>query len=88
MVDIVKEKLDDGTEYQFDLDLCNEIADNLLDDLLDMDDTVENFDSVAAVYSLFVSSISILAEAGWPTEELIKDVIYHSTPANTSGITH
>ena len=88
MVDIVKETLEDGTEYQFDIDLCNDTADNLLDDLFELEGTLENFDFTAAVYSLFVSSVNILAESGWTTEDLIKDVIYHSTQNNDSGTTH
>ena len=88
MVDIVKETLEDGTEYQFDIDLCNDTADNLLDDLFELEGTLENFDFTAAVYSLFVSSVNILAESGWTTDDLIKDVIYHSTNNTDSGTTH
>jgi hypothetical protein len=88
MVDIVKETLDNGEEYQFDIDLCNDVADDMLEELYEMEGEVENFDFTATVYSLFVSSVNILAESGWTTEDLIKDVIYHSTPAENNGTTH
>lgn len=88
MVDIVKEVLDNGDEYQYDIDLCNDAADDAIEDLFEMEGTVENFDFIVSVYSLFISSVNILADAGWTTEDLVKDTIYHSTPTNTSGTTH
>ncbi len=82
MVDIVKETLANGEEYQFDLDLCADAADDALAELYEMEGTVENFDFTAAVFGLFVSSIQILADSGWDTKELMEEVAYHSAEQN------
>jgi hypothetical protein len=82
MVDIIKETLANGEEYQFDLDVCTDAADDVLEELYNMEGTVENFDFTASVFSLFVSSIQILAASGWSATELMEEVAYHSAEQN------
>jgi hypothetical protein len=84
MADIIKETLENGEEYQFDMDLCRDKADDALAELYEMEGTVENFDFTASVFSLFVHSIQILADSGWTVEELMEEVAYHSAEQNTN----
>lgn len=78
MVDIIKETLNNGEEYQFDIDLCNDKADELLTTLWEYEGNLENFDYSAAVFGLFISSIYILKHSGWSTKELINEILDHS----------
>jgi len=78
MVDIIKETLPDGTEYEFDIDLSSDKAEELLNELFKLEDTVDKFDAVSAVFSLFISSIHILKHTGWTTKDLINEVLDHS----------
>lgn len=88
MSNIITDTTPDGEEYKIDLDLCYEAADELLENLFEMEDEVENFDFTAAVFSLFISSIYILSESGWKTEELVREVLEHSKLDGESGATH
>jgi len=78
MTDIVKETLEDGTEYEFDLDVCNDEAELVLDELLAKEGEVYHYDFIATVFSLFINSIHILQAAGWEPEELIQEIYNHS----------
>lgn len=75
---IIKEKLENGDEYEFDMDVCNEAAMTSLDELYSMEGEVENFDFTATVFSLFVSCIHILTESGWTTADLLDAVMTHT----------
>ena len=75
MTNLIKETLENGDVYEFDLDVCNAAADQALEELLEKEGEVENFDFVASVFSLFVASISILTQSGWTTDELINEVM-------------
>jgi hypothetical protein len=77
MTNIIKETLADGTEYQFDLDVCEEEATRVLDDLFELEDNLKDFDFTATIFSLYIHSIHILSESGWTKEELIKEVENH-----------
>jgi hypothetical protein len=83
---IIEIKDDDGNVvHTIDVDLCDHIADSVLTNLSNMEDEVEDFDFVTAVFSLFVNSIHILADAGWTEQDLIKEVQAHAhehVPAN------
>lgn len=74
MVDIVKETLEDGTEYQFDMDVSHDITESIFESLLEMQDNLENFDFEATVFCIFASSLSILAGCGWEPEALRAEI--------------
>lgn len=77
MADRITEVLEDGTVYCFDMDKCTEVADKIMDDLLEREGEID-FDYTAVVFSLFINSIHILRNNGWSTEELIGEVVEHS----------
>jgi|TARA_R110000868_G_scaffold21798_2_gene90360 hypothetical protein len=83
MTDIIKQVDEDGEEYEFDLDVCTEAAMEALDGLFEKENVVEHFDFTAAIYSVFISSITILAQSGWTTEELMSEVTLHSKQDET-----
>lgn len=72
------EILPDGTVYYVDLDVCNEEADKLMEELYEKEGKVPNFDYTTAVFSLFINSIHTLSNSGWTTEELLQEVLNHS----------
>ena len=72
------EILPDGTVYYVDLDVCNEEADKVLEELYEKEGKVLNFDYTSAVFALFIHSIHTLSNSGWTTEELIQEVLNHS----------
>lgn len=74
----IVEILPDGTVYYFDLDVCNEEADKLMEELYEKEGKVPNFDFTSAVFTLFINSIHTLSNSGWTTEELIQEVLNHS----------
>jgi hypothetical protein len=74
----IVEVLEDGTIHHFDLDVCDEAADEALDNLFEKENKVLKFDFTASVFSLFASSIEILTTSGWTTEDLITAVIDYS----------
>jgi hypothetical protein len=78
MSEIIKETLEDGSEYEFDIDLCVEEANQALSNLYDMEGEVEHFDFATAVFSLFASSIHILHDSGWSVEDLVREVYTHT----------
>lgn len=72
------EILEDGTIYTFSINRSTAKANELLEQLYELEGQELDFDFTAAVFSLFVDSIHILSESGWTTEELIQEVITHS----------
>jgi hypothetical protein len=78
----IVEVLSDGTVYYFDLDVCNDEAEKMLNELYDKVNTVPNFDFTSAVFNLFVNSIHILNESGWTTEDLLQEVLDHTTESD------
>ena len=83
MTNLIKETLENGEVYEFDLDVCNAAADQVLEELLEKEGEVENFDFVASIFSLFVASISILTQSGWTTDELINEVMASTEHSDT-----
>lgn len=74
----IVEILEDGTIHLFDMDICNQVADETIEQLIDKEGTVLNYDFSATVFSIFIKSVHILTNAGWNTEDLINEVIDHS----------
>jgi len=74
------EVLEDGTVHYYDLEVCNKQAHLLLDELYAKEGTVPNFDSTAAIFSLFLESIQVLSCAGWSIEELWEVIIENAQP--------
>ena len=72
------EVLEDGTIYTFSINRSTAKANELLEQLWQLEGKEIDFDYTAAVFSLFVDSIHILSESGWTTEELIQEVVTHS----------
>ena len=75
--DIV-ETLADGSTYVFNMDVCNEAADDAMALLWSMEGRKEKFDYTAAVFSLFVDCVHVLTNSGWTTENLLDEVMNHS----------
>lgn len=75
---IVQRDADGNVEFEIDLDLCNTVADDMLSDMASLDGELDNFDFVAAVFSLFVNSIHILLDHGWTPQNLLQEVTDHS----------
>jgi hypothetical protein len=75
--DIV-ETLPDGSTYVFNMDVCQEAADDALGMLWSKEGRTEKFDYTGAVFSLFTTCVHILSNSGWNTEELINEVIAYS----------
>jgi hypothetical protein len=78
MSNIIKETLEDGTEYQFDLDVCEQQATKVLDELFQLENNLEDFDFTATIFSLYINCIHILSNSGWNKDELIKEVENHA----------
>lgn len=74
----IVEVLDDGTIYAFDMDVCDQEANNVIELLHEKDGKLFNFDFSAAIFSLFVYCIHILRSSGWSTDNLIDEVLLHS----------
>lgn len=76
------EVLPNGKIHYYDLDVCNKEAEKSLDELYAKEDTVPNFDAVAAMYAVFVESLYVLHYTGLSTEDLIHEVIKHTAELN------
>jgi hypothetical protein len=74
MSNLINETLEDGTEYQFDLDVCEEQATKVLDQLFELENNLEDFDFTATVFNLYINCIHILSSSGWTKEELVNEV--------------
>jgi hypothetical protein len=74
----IAEVLEDGTIHLFDMDVCNQVADETIDMLLNKENQMLKYDFTATVFSLFTRAVHVLTSSGWSTEELINEVIDHS----------
>ena len=81
----VIEILPDGTVYHFDMDVCNDVADQVLDQLIEKEDNPLGYDYTATVYSLFAKAVYVLVDAGWTPQELLQTVLTHSDAALSDG---
>ena len=75
---LITEVLEDGTIYSFDLDLCDEEAENAIAYLWEQEGKTLNFDFSSAVFQTFIKSIGILTRSGWTTEDLFQEIANHS----------
>jgi hypothetical protein len=75
--DIV-ETLADGSTYVFNMDVCQEAADDAMALLWSMEGRKQKFDYTGAVFSLFVDCIHVLSSSGWTTQDLLNEVMDHS----------
>jgi hypothetical protein len=75
---IVQRDEEGNVQFEIDLNLCNTVADDMLTDMSELEGELENFDFVAAVFSVFVFSLHILLDNGWKAEDLVKEVSEHA----------
>jgi hypothetical protein len=75
----IVEVLEDGTIHAFDLDVCDKEAEGAIKKLYKKEGKLFNFDFSATVFTLFVYCIHILSEAGWSSQELVKEVLNHTS---------
>jgi hypothetical protein len=76
---IITETLEDGTEITIDLDLCNGIADNIMEKIFELDEEVEleHYDAVATCFGLFINTYHVLLSTGWSVDDLKKELDEH-----------
>jgi hypothetical protein len=72
------EILEDGTVYYFDLEVCNREAEKAIEELHMKQDVIPNFDYTSSIFTIFISSIQILSNSGWTTDELLQEVLNHA----------
>ncbi len=75
---IVQRDEEGNVQFEIDLNLCNQVADNMLSDMCDLEGELEHFDFAAAVFSMFVHSVHILLDHGWTAEDLVREVSEHA----------
>lgn len=78
MSNIIREVLDDGTVYEFDIDVCADVAADALDVLVDAQNEVEMFDFATGALCLFIECVHILTAAGWTEQSLVNEIFEHS----------
>ena len=73
------EVLDDGTEVVIDLDVCDAVADSIMDNLFSLaeEKEIENFDPVVTCFSLFINAYHVLLNSGWTVDGLKKELEEH-----------
>lgn len=76
---LIIETLDDGTEVVIDLDVCNGVADSIMDNLFQLaeEEELKNFDPVITTFSLFVNACHVLLSSGWTVENLKTELDEH-----------
>ena len=76
---LIIEVLDDGTQVVIDLDVCNGVADSIMDNLFQLseEEELENFDPVVTSFSLFINTYHILLQSGWSLENLKAELDEH-----------
>ena len=57
---IITEVLEDGTEIKIDLDLCNDVADQIMMKIFETenDQNLENYDVIATCFNVFINICS------------------------------
>jgi hypothetical protein len=73
----IVEVLEDGTIYAFDIDVCDQEANLVIEALHEKEGKLFNFDFGATIFSLFIYCIHILRSTGWTTDNLIDEVLTH-----------
>ena len=79
---IVTGKNDDGTEFTFDLNICNLAAEQAVESLWEKEGVINNFDFTASMYSVFIQCVNVLSNSGFITRELLETVVAHSDAAD------
>lgn len=76
---IITEVLEDGTEIKIDLDLCNDVADQIMMKIFEAEDdeTLKHYDVVATCFNMFINTYHVLLGAGWSKEELKQELEEH-----------
>lgn len=76
---IITEVLEDGTEIKIDLDLCNDVADQIMMKIFETenDQNLENYDVIATCFNVFINTYHALLVAGWTKEELKNELDEH-----------
>ena len=76
---IITEVLEDGTEIKIDLDLCNDVADQIMMKIFETenDQNLENYDVIATCFNMFINTYHVLLGAGWTKEELKNELEEH-----------
>lgn len=75
----IVEVLEDGTFHAFDLDVCEREAEKALKNLHKKEGKLFNYDYSATIFTLFVYCVHILRESGWQTDELVNEVLEHTS---------
>ena len=76
---IITEVLEDGTEIKIDLDLCNDVADQIMMKIFETENNqnLENYDVIATCFNVFINTYHALLVAGWTKEELKNELDEH-----------
>lgn len=76
---IISETLDDGTEFKIDLDLCNEMADDFMEQIFEAanDEELENYDPIATCFNMFINTYHVLLSVGWSKDDLKNELDEH-----------
>ena len=75
----IVEVLEDGTIYAFDMEVCDKEAEKAIKKLSNKEGKLFNFDFGATIFTLFIYCIHILRDSGWQTQELLNEVLDHTT---------
>jgi hypothetical protein len=70
---------DGNVVHTIDIGVCNQVADDMLDSMVELEEVMDNFDFVTACFSLFVNCVHILTDHGWSVQELVKEVEQHGS---------
>lgn len=71
---IIVETDEDGNEFEVDIEVCNEIAHQVLDDIFEKEGKLPMYSAIPTLYHLHYSILGVLLECGWTKEDLIKDI--------------
>lgn len=74
---IIKEILEDGSEYIINLDICDAACEEALDFMDEKFDGLEGYDQGAALFSLFISCLYGLETYGWTQKQLMQEIVDH-----------
>lgn len=71
---IIKEIDEDGNEFDVDIEVCNDVAHQLLDVIFEKEGVLPMYSAIPTIYNLHYCAIGILLECGWTKADLIKDI--------------
>lgn len=73
----IVEVLEDGTIYAFDLEVCDKEAEKVIRNLHRKEGKLLNFDFSTTIVTLMIYCAHLLKSAGWSSEELVDEILYH-----------